>query len=96
LNDFSAAEQGKVLVKSERDAIVASLVNSIPKIIIKFERKRLFDELGFNKIDLSDLYFPVYTFQYISSGGNSSFKSGGFKHEVQHGIAIGETPLRAS
>lgn len=31
-------------------------------------------KLGFEAIDLSDLYFPVYTFQYVSAGGNSSLK----------------------
>lgn len=74
LNNFSAAEQGKVLLKNERDAIVSSISNSIPSIILQFERERVIRELGFNHIDLSDLYFPVYTFQYVSAGGNSSSK----------------------
>ena len=30
--------------------------------------------MGFNDIDLSDVHFPIYTFQYISPGGNSSIK----------------------
>lgn len=75
LNNFSAAEQGKMLLRNERNAIVSSIGNSIPKIILNFERKRLYKELGFDEIDLSDLYFPVYTFQYVSSGGNSSLKT---------------------
>ncbi|MCX7277694.1 MAG: HNH endonuclease signature motif containing protein, partial [Burkholderiales bacterium] len=44
----------------------------IPLIILKFERERVIEELGFNHIDLTDVYFPVYTFQYVSAGGNSS------------------------
>jgi hypothetical protein len=72
LNNFSAAEQGKLLLKNERDAIVSSIQNAIPSIILKFERERVINELGFNHIDLTDLYFPVYTFQYVSAGGNSS------------------------
>jgi len=72
LNNFSAAEQGKLLLKNERDAIVSSIEDSIPPIILKLERERVIKELGFNHIDLTDLYFPVYTFQYVSAGGNSS------------------------
>lgn len=74
LNDFSAAEQGKVLLRTQRDLIVSSIANSIPSIIYKFSLKKLIKELGFYDIDLSDLYFPVYTFQYVSAGGNSSSK----------------------
>lgn len=74
LNNFAAAEQGKILLKNERDAIVYSVSNSIPPIILRFSRERVIRELGFNNIDLSDLYFPVYTFQYVSAGGNSASK----------------------
>lgn len=73
-NNFTAAEQGKVLLKNERDEIISSISNLIPPIILTFSRKRLISELGFNQIDFSDLYFPVYIFQYISAGGNSSSK----------------------
>ncbi|MFZ6727341.1 HNH endonuclease [Undibacterium sp. MH2W] len=72
LNNFSAAEQGKNLLKNERDAIVSSISKSIPWIIRKFNHERVIHELGFDSIDLSDLYFPIYTFQYVSAGGNSS------------------------
>jgi len=74
LNNFSAAEQGKILLKNERDSIVSSISNSIPLLIRCFSRERVGQELGFNYIDLSDLYFPVYTFQFVSAGGNSSSK----------------------
>lgn len=74
LNNFAAAEQGKILLKNERDAIVSSISNSIPAIILRFSRERVIQELGFSNIDLSDLYFPIYTFQYVSAGGNSSSK----------------------
>lgn len=72
LNDFSAAEQGKILLKNQRDLIVSSIKNSIPSLIYDLSSKRLIKELGFYDIDLSDLYFPVYSFQYVSAGGNSS------------------------
>lgn len=72
LNDFSAAEQGKVLLRNERDSIVSGTKNAVSPLIFLLSRERLIKELGFNDIDLSDLYFPVYTFQYVSAGGNSA------------------------
>ena len=74
LNDFSAAEQGKVLLKNERDEIVNSVTDKIPFLIKSFNKKRLIRKLGFNNIDFSQLYFPKYTFRYISSGGNSGMQ----------------------
>ena len=74
LNDFSAVEQGKVLLQNERNLILSSISNSIPQLILYFSKKKLMDKLGFDQIDLSDLYFPVYRFQYVSAGGNSSMK----------------------
>lgn len=74
LNDFSAAEQGKFLLKKERETIIENIKTSIPWIIFRFSNKRLLRELGFEDFSFDDLYFPVYTFQYISAGGNSSTK----------------------
>jgi hypothetical protein len=72
LNDFAAAEQGKKLLLAERETILNSIKNDIPTLIYAFSKKRLIKKLGFETIDLSDLHLPVYTFQYISAGGNSS------------------------
>lgn len=74
VNNFSAVEQGKNLLKGERDAIIERVESGIPSILMYFSKERIIRALGFNDIDLSDLYFPVYTFQYISAGGNSSSK----------------------
>jgi hypothetical protein len=74
LNNFAAAEQGKILLKNERDTIIDNIRNSIPSIIYSISFDKLTKKLGFETIDLSDLYFPVYSFQYISPGGNSSAK----------------------
>lgn len=71
-NDFAAAEQGKVLLKDERDRIVESIGEKIPYFIRNYRKKRLYRELGFEDIDFSQLYFPKYSFEYISAGGNSS------------------------
>jgi len=72
LNDFAAAEQGKMLLKNERDKIVKSIGYKIPIIIKLLSKNKLIKKLGFDKIDFSQLYFPKYSFKYISSGGNSS------------------------
>lgn len=72
LNDFSAVEEGKNLLKKQRDKIVSSISDKIPFLIRTISKKRLITKLGFQKIDFSQLYFPKYTFQYVSGGGNSS------------------------
>ena len=72
LNDFSAVEEGKNLLKKQRDEIIAGISDKIPFLIRTFGKNKLIAKLGFEKIDFSNLYFPKYTFQYISGGGNSS------------------------
>lgn len=72
LNDFAAAEQGKKLLLDEREVIINSIKNDIPVLIYILSNERLIKKLGFETVDLSDLHFPVYTFQYVSAGGNSS------------------------
>lgn len=74
LNDFAAAEQGKFLLQRERDSILDNIKSSIPWFINRFSKIKLIRELGFENVDLSNLYFPVYTFQYVSAGGNSLMK----------------------
>lgn len=74
LNNFSSASEGKKLLVKERNQLVERIKQSIPKIIMKYSRDKLIKNLGFNDIDLSKLYFPVYTFQYISAGGNSQYR----------------------
>lgn len=72
LNDFSAAEQGKELLKNKEEEIFDTISNEIPYIIKKFDKQNLYKKLGFSPIDFSQLYFPKYTFKYVSPGGNSS------------------------
>ena len=75
LNDFAAAEQGRACLMQKKNEILAGIRNSIPSLIRAFSAKRLERELGFEPIDLGDYYIPVYTFQYVSSGGNSSMNT---------------------
>lgn len=72
LNNFSAAEEGKLLLSDELEKIKESIKNDIPFLIRKFSMKKFMLNLGFKEIDFSTLYFPVYTFRYVSPGGNKS------------------------
>jgi len=72
LNNFSAVEEGKKYLVIKKERIIKGIENRIPLLIKRFSKKKLEEKLGFEKIDFSDLYFPKYTFQYISPGGNSS------------------------
>jgi hypothetical protein len=74
LNDFSAADQGKKLLLTERDNLVEGIKNKIPYLIFSISYNKLIRKLGFEKVDLDDLHYPIYTFQYVSPGGNSSAK----------------------
>lgn len=72
LNDFSAAEDGKVALKKEREQIMHSIDADVPFLIKKFSTKKLESNLGFDEVDFTTLYFPKYEFRYISAGGNTS------------------------
>ena len=73
-NDFSAAENGKTLLNIKRTEIIKGISSQIPFLIRTFSNKKLTEKLGFEAVDLSNLHFPKYTFQYVSGGGNSSMK----------------------
>ena len=72
LNDFASVEQGKESIKSELVSILAGISDSIPFLIKEFSEKTLIKELGFETVDISDAYIPLFTFKYVSAGGNSS------------------------
>lgn len=74
-NNFSAAEQGRELLVKEREELLDAVHESIPFLVRHISKTRLAKNLGFKKIDLRDPPYPVYTFQYVSSGGKSSFSS---------------------
>lgn len=72
LNNFSAAEEGKQLLNNELERIKESIKNAVPFLIRKLNMKNLMHKLGFKTVDFSTLYFPIYTFRYVSPGGNKS------------------------
>jgi len=71
LNNFIAAEDGKELSRKKRNGILDSIKTDIPWIIRKFFPDRLNRELGFDEFLFDELFFPTFSFRYISSGGNS-------------------------
>lgn len=71
LNNFLAAEDGKALSKNKREEILSNISSSIPWIIKKFCNKRLQSELGFDEFIFDEVYFPTFSFRYVSAGGNS-------------------------
>lgn len=73
-NNYSAVEQGKLLLVKERDEIINGLNKEIPFVIFKFFRKKLIIKLGFYPIEFNDIYYPIYTFRYISPAGNITTK----------------------
>lgn len=75
LNNFSAVEDGKEYLVQKKKRTIEGIEDRIPSLIKRFSKEKLEEKLGFVQIDLSDLYFPKYTMQYISDGGNSSMKT---------------------
>lgn len=72
LNNFSAVEEGKILLNNELEKIQTSIENDIPYLIRTFDSKNFMQKLGFQAVDFQTIYFPIYTFRYISPGGNKS------------------------
>lgn len=72
LNDFSAVEEGKILLNNELTKIKSVIENDIPLLIRALDNKRFMQKIGFQTVDFKTVYFPIYTFRYISPGGNKS------------------------
>lgn len=74
LNNYLAAYQGKILLEQERDRLMQTLTDPLPSLFYKLSKSRLAKELGFEPVRLFDIDFQAYRFQYVSSGGNSSYE----------------------
>ena len=68
LNNFEAAEDGKLSLQKEKEKIIQSIQEDIPFLIKIFSKKKLEKNLGFEQVDLRTAYFPKYTFKYVSPG----------------------------
>lgn len=71
LNNFSAVEEGKKILRKDINIALDSVSEEVPSIIKTFCNKELVKKLGFNDVNVEKSYFPTYTFEYISAGGNS-------------------------
>lgn len=71
LNNFASAEEGKILSSNKRQEIMQSISSKIPFLIKILFPNKLESELGFDEFYFNELYFPTFSFRYISSGGNS-------------------------
>lgn len=74
LNNYLAAYQGKILLEQERDRLMQTLTDPLPSLFYKLNKSRLEKELGFETVRVIDINFQAYKFQYVSSGGNSSYE----------------------
>ena len=74
LNNFSAAEEGKILLKNKKNEILSRVERKVPQIIRLLYAIDLEKNLGFKEIAFNELYFPQFTFRYISPGGNAGEK----------------------
>ena len=70
-NQFSAAEEGIRILKKEREDILENLSDKVPFIIRKYSKNKLIKNLGFDDIKINDIFYPKYSFIYVSAGGNS-------------------------
>ena len=74
LNNLEAAKEGQVLLEKEKLRILDSTKNEIPPIIEKYGMETFKKKLGFRTVELGEIEFPKYIFQYISPGGNADLR----------------------
>lgn len=70
LNDFISIKEGKEFVKNKLQLVMSNVKNNLPFLIRNFGKTRFVRELGYEPIDMREVYIPTYSFVYISAGGN--------------------------
>ena len=75
LNDFAAADQGKLLLAKQKQQGIDGVSSTIPALIKMLSAKRIERELGFEPVEKTYHSMPSYKFQYISAGGKSSIST---------------------
>lgn len=70
LNDFISIKEGKEFVKNKLQLVMSNVKNNLPFLIRNFGKTRFIRELGYEPIDMREVYIPTYSFVYISAGGN--------------------------
>lgn len=74
LNNYEAARDGISILENEKNNILKRIESEIPKKIRKNGYEKFQYQLGFRIIGFDELVYPMYTFQYVSSGGYASTK----------------------
>lgn len=74
LNDFSIVEEGKYYLLKQLEVLKKDMKKEIPFLIRIFSMDKAMLKTGFKSVNISDIYFPTYTFRYISPGGNKTTK----------------------
>lgn len=76
LNNFIAAEEGKILLQKEQEDILESVKRELPGMIrfMNTNTGKIEKEIGLQKVDLDRPYFPKYIFKYVSPNGKSSLQ----------------------
>lgn len=72
LNNLETAQDGSLKLKMEKNSILNSVNSDIPPIIKQYGYKNFQHELGFRVPDFNTIEYPMYSFQYVSSGGYAS------------------------
>lgn len=72
LNNFEAAEEGKISLENTKNDILDGIKKDVPWLIRFLAKDKLEEKLGFENVDMSKVHFQKYIFQYISPGGNAS------------------------
>lgn len=75
LNNFEAADQGKIFLAKQKQDAIDKIIDEVAPLIRIFSSKRLERELGFEPVENTYHRTPIYTFQYVSAGGKSSFST---------------------
>lgn len=71
LNSFCAAEEGKNLMQDKLNNLDIELNKSIPWIIRIFSKKQLMENLNIKPFEINEIFYPTFSFRYISPGGKS-------------------------
>lgn len=72
LNNLETAQEGSEKLKREKRRILSNIDDDIPKIIRKYGYEYFQHELGFRVPEFKEMEYPMYSFQYVSSGGYAS------------------------
>lgn len=76
LNNFLSVEEGRNYLTLKEKTLISDTKEKLPWLIRHLSTKnKLSEKLGFEPVDLSDVHFPSYKFQYVSPGGNSSMEA---------------------